>query len=209
MKRLSILFLGMMALASCSNNVEPQNTISDSEVVENVMMSRRSIRQYTKQTISRDTLDQIIKCGINAPNGQNRQAYELRIVNNPKLLKQISDAVIKDKPDVSLKPGADNIFFGATTVIFVANDTSYDMSQIDCGLLGENIMLSAWAKGIGTCCMGFPIRLMKESESCAPLIRELGFNADYNLLYCIAMGYPNETPDAKPRKEDMVKYIEE
>ena len=155
----------MMALASCSNNVEPQNTISDSEVVENVMMSRRSIRQYTKQTISRDTLDQIIKCGINAPNGQNRQAYELRIVNNPKLLKQISDAVIKDKPDVSLKPGADNIFFGATTVIFVANDTSYDMSQIDCGLLGENIMLSAWAKGIGTCCMGFPIRLMKESES--------------------------------------------
>ena len=209
MKRLSILFLGMMALASCSNNVEPQNTISDSEVVENVMMSRRSIRQYTKQTISRDTLDQIIKCGINAPNGQNRQAYELRIVNNPKLLKQISDAVIKDKPDVSLKPGADNIFFGATTVIFVANDTSYDMSQIDCGLLGENIMLSAWAKGIGTCCMGFPIRLMKESESCAPLIRELGFCADYNLLYCIAMGYPNETPDAKPRKEDMVKYIEE
>lgn len=209
MKRLSILFLGMMALASCSNNVEPQNTISDSEVVENVMMSRRSIRQYTKQTISRDTLDQIIKCGINAPNGQNRQAYELRIVNNPKLLKQISDAVIKDKPDVSLKPGADNIFFGATTVIFVANDTSYDMSQIDCGLLGENIMLSAWAKGIGTCCMGFPIRLMKESELCAPLIRELGFSADYNLLYCIAMGYPNETPDAKPRKEDMVKYIEE
>lgn len=199
----------MMALASCSNNVEPQNTISDSEVVENVMMSRRSIRQYTKQTISRDTLDQIIKCGINAPNGQNRQAYELRIVNNPKLLKQISDAVIKDKPDVSLKPGTDNIFFGATTVIFVANDTSYDMSQIDCGLLGENIMLSAWAKGIGTCCMGFPIRLMKESESCAPLIRELGFSADYNLLYCIAMGYPNETPDAKPRKEDMVKYIEE
>jgi nitroreductase len=138
MKRLSILFLGMMALASCSNNVEPQNTISDSEVVENVMMSRRSIRQYTKQTISRDTLDQIIKCGINAPNGQNRQAYELRIVNNPKLLKQISDAVIKDKPDVSLKPGADNIFFGATTVIFVANDTSYDMSQIDCGLLGDS-----------------------------------------------------------------------
>ncbi len=199
----------MMALASCSNNVEPQNTISDSEVVENVMMSRRSIRQYTKQTISRDTLDQIIKCGINAPNGQNRQAYELRIVNNPKLLKQISDAVIKDKPDVSLKPGADNIFFGATTVIFVANDTSYDMSQIDCGLLGENIMLSAWAKGIGTCCMGFPIRLMKESESCAPLIRELDFSADYNLLYSIAMGYPNETPDAKPRKEDMVKYIEE
>ena len=58
-------------------------------------MARRSIRQYTKQTISRDTLDQIIKCGINAPNGQNRQAYEIRVVNNPQILKDISDAVIK------------------------------------------------------------------------------------------------------------------
>ena len=92
--------------------------------------------------------------------------------------------------------------------MFIGNDTSYDMSQIDCGLLGENIMLSAWEKGIGSCCMAFPIRLMKESESCAPLVQELGFSAGYNLLYCIAMGYPNENPDAKPRKEDRIKYVE-
>ena len=208
MKKLSILILCMMALTSCSQSDVTKESPKDSESVENVIMARRSIRQYTKQTISRDTLDQIIKCGINAPNGQNRQAYEIRVVNNPQILKDISDAVIKDNKDMSLKPGADNIFFGATTVVFIGNDTSYDMSQIDCGLLGENIMLSAWEKGIGSCCMGFPIRLMKESESCAPLIQKLGFSAGYNLLYCIAMGYPNENPDAKPRKEDMIKYVE-
>ena len=197
-----------MVLASCSQSDVTKESSKDSESVENVIMARRSIRQYTKQTISLDTLDQIIKCGINAPNGQNRQAYEIRIVNNPQMLKDISDAVIKDNRDLSLKPGADDIFFGATTVVFIGNDTSYDMSQIDCGLLGENIMLSAWEKGIGSCCMAFPIRLMKESETCAPLIQKLGFIAGYNLLYCIAMGYPNENPDAKPRKEDMIKYVE-
>ena len=208
MKKLSFLILCMMVLASCSQSDVTKESSKDSESVENVIMARRSIRQYTKQTISRDTLDPIIKCGINAPNGQNRQAYEIRIVNNPQMLKDISDAVIKDNKDLSLKPGADNIFFGATTVVFIGNDTSYDMSQIDCGLLGENIMLSAWEKGIGSCCMAFPIRLMKESETCAPLIQKLGFSARYNLLYCIAMGYPNENPDAKPRKEDMIKYVE-
>ena len=155
----------MMVLASCSQSDVTKESTNDSESVENIIMARRSIRQYTKQTISRDTLDQIIKCGINAPNGQNRQAYEIRVVNNPQLLKEISDAVLKDNKDMSLKPGADNIFFGATTVVFISNDTSYDMSQIDCGLLGENIMLSAWEKGIGSCCMAFPIRLMKESET--------------------------------------------
>ena len=197
MKKLSFLILCMMVLASCSQSDVTKESSKDSESVENVIMARRSIRQYTKQTISRDTLDQIIKCGINAPNGQNRQAYEIRIVNNPQMLKDISDAVIKDNKDLSLKPGADNIFFGATTVVFIS-----------CGLLGENIMLSAWEKGIGSCCMAFPIRLMKESETCAPLIQKLGFSAGYNLLYCIAMGYPNENPDAKPRKEDMIKYVE-
>ena len=165
MKKLSFLILCMMVLASCSQSDVTKESSKDSESVENVIMARRSIRQYTKQTISRDTLDQIIKCGINAPNGQNKQAYEIRIVNNPQMLKDISDAVIKDNKDLSLKPGADNIFFGATTVVFIGNDTSYDMSQIDCGLLGENIMLSAWEKGIGSCCMAFPIRLMKESET--------------------------------------------
>ena len=208
MKKLTFLFLCMMALASCSQGDASKESAKDSESVDNVIMARRSIRQYTKQTISRDTLDQIIKCGINAPNGQNRQAYEIRVVNNPQLLKEISDAVVKDNKDMSLKPGADNIFFGATTVVFIGNDTSYDMSQVDCGLLGENIMLSAWEKGIGSCCMAFPIRLMKESESCAPLIQKLGFSAGYNLLYCIAMGYPNEKPDARPRKDNMIKYVE-
>ena len=208
MKKISFLILCIMVLASCSQSDVTKESSKDSESVENVIMARRSIRQYTKQTISRDTLDPIIKCGINAPNGQNRQAYEIRIVNNPQMLKNISDAVIKDNKDLSLKPGADNIFFGATTVVFIGNDTSYDMSQIDCGLLGENIMLSAWEKGIGSCCMAFPIRLMKESETCAPLIQKLGFSAGYNLLYCITMGYPNENPDAKPRKEDMIKYVE-
>lgn len=208
MKKLTFLILCMMALASCSQGDANKESAKDSESVDNVIMARRSIRQYTKLTISRDTLDQIIKCGINAPNGQNRQAYEIRVVNNPQLLKEISDAVVKDNKDMSLKPGADNIFFGATTVVFIGNDTSYDMSQVDCGLLGENIMLSAWEKGIGSCCMAFPIRLMKESESCAPLIQKLGFSAGYNLLYCIAMGYPNEKPDARPRKDNMIKYVE-
>ena len=205
MKKLSILILCMMALASCSQGDVSKESAKDSESVDNVIMARRSIRQYTKQAISRDTLDQIIKCGINAPNGQNRQAYEIRVVNNPQMLKEISDAVIKDNKDMSLKPGADNIFFGATTVVFIGNDTSYDMSQVDRGLLGEYIMLSAGDKGIGSCCMAFPIRLMKESESCAPLVQKLGFSAGYDLLYCIAMGYPNENPDARPRKEDMIK----
>lgn len=208
MKRLLCFFICALAFASCTTQSSDSNTTTDdSAAVEHVIMARRSIRQYTSQTISRDTLDQILKSGINAPNGMGRQAYEIRVVNNRELLHHISEAVLKDNPGMNLKPGTDNIFAGAPCVIFIANDTSYDMSQVDCGLLGENIILSAWAKGIGSCCMAHPVRLMKESESCQPLISQLGFTTGYNLLYSIVLGYPNETPEAKPRKDDMIRFI--
>lgn len=209
MKKIICSLLFMAAMVSCTQQAEtPTATADDAEVVEKVMMSRRSIRQYTDKRISRDTLNRILECGINAPNGQNRQAYEIRVVDNPELLAEITAAVVNDNKDNAPKNGAKNIFANATCVVFIANDTTYDVSQVDCGLLGENIILAAWVRGIGSCCMAHPVRLMKESKSCAPYIEKLGFSKDYNLLYCIAMGYPDETPDAKPRKTDKIRFID-
>ncbi len=202
--------LSLVALTACTSAPagQPVAEQSKTDVIEEVMLSRRSIRQYTDQTVSRDALNQILKCGINAPNGQNRQAYEIRVVDNPALVAEISDAVVKDNPDMGSRPGFKSIFAGAPCVIFIANDTSYDVSQVDCGLLGENIMLSAWSMGLGTCCMAFPTRLMNASQSCAPYIERLGFSEGYNLLFCIVMGYPAEQPDAKPRRDDKIMYID-
>lgn len=208
MKKIFFAFFGLLALAGCQPTPQenPQQG-GETASVDQVIMARRSIRQYTSQQIDSATLTQILKCGINAPNGRALQAYEIRVVNNPELLKGITKAVLNDTPEMQLKPGADNIFFGAKTVVFLACDRGYDMSQVDCGLLGENIILSAWDKGIGSCCLAHPVRLMKESPSCAPFIEKLDFGKNYELLYCIALGYPNESPEAKPRREDMIKFL--
>ena len=45
------------------------------------IMARRSIRKYKSTPVSRDTLNMILECGINAPNGQNRQSWEVRVVD--------------------------------------------------------------------------------------------------------------------------------
>ncbi len=205
--------LFVLMMASCANNMVSEensvkNNTSNADVVEEVIMSRRSIRKYTDQALSTDTLDKIMRCGINAPNGRNRQAYEVRVVNNKALVNEISDAVVAGQPDFKKQDGFKNVFANATCVVFIAADTTYDMSQVDCGLLGENIMLSAWSMGIGSCCMAHPVRLMKQTEGCAGYIQKLGFSEGYNLLYCIAMGYPDETPDAKPRLSEKVKFVD-
>ena len=171
-------------------------------------MSRRSIRAYKDSTISRETLKAILKCGINAPNGMNRQSYEIRVIDSPTLIDSITKAVVKDNPKIAERAGFKNIFVNAPCVVCIAYDTQYDMAQIDCGLLGENILLAAWAKGIGSCCLGSSARWILDSPSAKPYLDRMAFSKGYELLYCIALGYPDETPDARPRRDDMIKFVD-
>lgn len=50
--------------------------------------------------------------------------------------------------------------------------------------------------------------MLKDSPEAAPYLDKLGFSAGYELLYCIGLGYPDENPEARPRKEDKVSYVE-
>lgn len=208
MKTLFTFALATLMFASC-NQPKEQNaeTESSNDAVTELMMSRRSIRNYKNSLINRETLDEILKCGVNAPNGKNLQAYEIRVLS-PALIDSITSAVVKDNPQIGEREGFKNIFVDAPCVLCIAYDTTYDMSQVDCGLLGENIILSAWSKGIGSCCLGSSARWIKDSPSAKPYLDKMGFSEGYELLYCIALGYPDETPEAKPRTMDKIKYME-
>lgn len=210
MKLKSILSLTFAALmfAGCNQTNEQKSSVQSSDdAITELMMSRRSIRNYKDSLISRETLDEILKCGVNAPNGKNLQAYEIRVLS-PALIDSITSAVVKDKPELAEREGFKNIFVDAPCVLCIAYDTTYDMSQVDCGLLGENIILSAWSKGIGSCCLGSSARWIKDSPSAKPYLDKMAFTEGYELLYCIGLGYPNETPEAKPRTMDKIKYME-
>lgn len=206
------ILLGMavaLTLTACNENKQQVTTATDTaKTVTDVMMSRRSIRAYKDSVINRETLNEILKCGINAPNGQNLQSYEIRVIDSPALIDSITQAVVKDNPKIAERKGFKNIFVNAPCVICIANNTEYDMSQIDCGLLGENIILSAWDKGIGSCCLVSSARWIQDSPSAKPFLDRMAFSKGYQLLYCIALGYPAETPDAKPRRDDMIRYME-
>lgn len=208
-KKLLIGIFSVLSMISCSSQEKQMVSIVDKQTtIDEVIMSRRSIRRWQDKPISRDTLDIVMKHGINAPNGKGIQAYEVRVIDKPDLLKEMSDAVVKDMPKVGERDGFRNIFVDAPCVVFIAAYKDYDLSQVDCGLLGENIILSAWSMGIGSCCLGSSARMLNTSESAAPYLKKLDFSDDYKLLYCIALGYPDETPDARPRNEEKAHFIE-
>ena len=197
---------GTQKTAGPDSEQNPEGSINPT--IENIM-SRRSIRQYKPQAVGRDTMQTIVECGINAPNGMNKQSWAIRVVDNPEYINGITEIFKKKNQErVASDPNFKNMFRNAPTVVFIANDPSYEMSQIDCGLLGENMILAAQSMGIGSCCLGSPTRFMTSEPEAAEYIKRLDLPEGYNLLYCIAFGYPDESPEAKPRDASKIKFID-
>ena len=204
--KMSVVCLCFASLFSC-NQQQPAPTQTDmkykNEVIEN-MMTRRSIRNYKEGAVARETMDEILNCGINAPSGMNRQSWEVRVIDNPETIARFKSLLVASNPETKAE-AVEGCFRGAPTLVFVANDPSYDFSPIDCGLLSENIVLSAWSLGVGSVCLGSPIRYLAKSPEA---IQMLGFSEGYVPIICIGLGYPNESPDAKPRDKAKIKYLD-
>lgn len=197
---------GVMMMAACAQTPQQDSQqTSDTNAVIETIMARRSIRSYKQVPVGRDTLNTIMECGINAPNGQNKQSWEVRVVDNPELLAQMSQTMADSHPGMEFAKGC---FRGAPVMVFIARDPSYDFSAYDCGLLAENVMLSAWSLGVGSICLGSPVRFLTDNDLCKPYLEKLGFSEGYELCLCIGLGYANEEPEAKPRIAEKVKFVD-
>ena len=158
------------------------------------MMARRSIRKYLDKPVEHAKLEAVVTCGINAPSGMNAQPWIVRVVEDQKLIADVNQAAER------------SLFYGAPALICVCTPVN-GSGQLDAGLLGENMMLAAQALGLGTCCLGGPVRFLVSNEKCKFFLDRLDIPADYKLNYILAIGYPDEQPAAKPRDASKVKYI--
>jgi glutathione peroxidase-family protein len=158
------------------------------------MMARRSVRKYLNKPVEHEKLETIVKCGINAPSGMNRQPWIVRVVEDQKLIADVNQAAER------------SLFYDAPALICVCTPANGG-GELDAGLLGENMMLAASSLGLGTCCLGGPVRFLVSNEKCKFFLDCLDIPADYKLNYILSIGYPNEQPDAKPRDASKVKFI--
>ena len=194
---------------------EPTDKLSDVEaaiqmevnpVLSNIM-ARRSIRKYLDKPVEHEKLEVIVKCGINAPSGMNRQPWIVRVVEDQKLIADVTEVFKQENPEqVARDKDFKNMFRNAPNLICVCTPANGG-GELDAGLLGENMMLAAQSMGLGTCCLGGPVRFLLSNEKCKFFLDRLDIPADYKLNYILAIGYPDEQPEAKSRDASKVKYI--
>ena len=175
-------------------------------VLSNIM-ARRSVRKYLDKPVEHALLEVVVRAGINAPSGMNRQPWMVRVVEDQKLIAEVTE-VYKQENAEAVKRDKDfkNMFRNAPNLICVCTPANGG-GELDAGLLGENMMLAAQAMELGTCCLEGPVRFLLSNEKCKFFLDRLDIPADYKLNYIIAIGYPDEQPDAKPRDASKVKFI--
>lgn len=209
-------------MVSCNNNkteaveenskCEQQCSEQKNQVVD-CIMSRRSIRAYKPEQIKDEELKTILECAINAPSARNSQPWEVRVMQNKEAIENLNKEVIADmiekRPEAKERFADENasVFFHAPTLLVVAYDTTQYWGQSDCGMLVQNVLLAAESMNIGSCAVGC-CREYINSPKAADFVKSLNLPENYVVYLTVTLGYKDENPDAKPRDDKKVAYME-
>jgi nitroreductase len=149
--------------------------------------SRRSIRSFQGKEILEKEIEMILEAGRWAPSASNRQPWEFMVIKNKDVIQKVAKSTSYGR-----------FIREASALIAIIGKTKISPKWyiIDTSLVSMNMMLMAWALGIGTCWIGAMDR-DKAKE-----ILELE-KSDY-ILTILPFGYiKGEIPsrDRKPFKE--------
>lgn len=183
------------------------------EIILNIL-NRRSVRCYSDKPIEQKDLDLILKAGLYAPSGCNKQPWHFTVIQNKKLMQILNVESKKEfalsKNEMFRKMANDkdfNIFYDAPMIIVVSGEKFAITAPIDCAAATENMSLAAESLSIGTCWIGLVTFLFK-SDRAQEYIDMIEIPEGYEPYYAIALGYkkyPN--PDPQIRRDNTVNYI--
>ena len=116
------------------------------ELLEGIL-TRRSIRNYTKEIIPREQAEELIKYGMYAPSACNKQPWYFVLLNDGEIFKKIQEF----QPHTKMLEQAQ---WG----IVVCGDEllahTPDYWPVDCAAATENILLAAHGMGFGAVWLG-------------------------------------------------------
>ena len=206
-KSLAVVLVAISTVGCCSEK-QCGEVCSKEEALYEVIMTRRSIRDYKEEPVCREQMAKILEAGIYAPSAMNMQPWAVRVVDNKEFIYGVTAIAVASNPKIAEQPGFRNIFRNAPTVAFIACPEESYSGEYDCGLLSQNMMLSAWSMGVGSCCLGSVIPVMNMEEA-KPYMERLQLPEGYKLLVGIAFGYPaQDAPAAPERDASKAFYVE-
>jgi nitroreductase len=172
--------------------------VEDPMDVMDAITERRSVRSYQTDPISEQVLRRLVEAGIWAPSGGNAQTWRFVVVTDPQRIRRIR----------MLSPG---LLGNSPAVIAVCQDVAEAerrgaklgrevMTFMDTAMAAQNIMLAAYAEGLGTCavCSFHPGGVQKLLQLPDEIVPQL----------LISVGVPQSVPKPPKRNFDVVWFEE-
>ncbi len=157
--------------------------------VMNVILSRRSIRQYQDRPVEREKLVQLLQAAMAAPNACNSQPWEFVVVTEPEVLDRLRSKLYSghyNAPAAIVVCGNEKI----------ANNSAARYYWVqDCSAATENMLIAAVGLGLGTVWIGVH-PLDSTVKAVADVLNLPDHVVPLNVVY---VGYPAE--EKRPRTQ--------
>ncbi|MCK4758563.1 MAG: nitroreductase family protein [Candidatus Aminicenantes bacterium] len=162
-----------------------------------LILSRRSARQFKPEPVSRSILEKLINAARLAPSGANLQPLEFVVVDEEEVRKRLFPCLrwaAYIVPEGNPQPGHEPVAYVVVLVNLKLRKKGYER---DVGAAVENMILAAWEERVGSCWIAnADIEKIKDM---------LNVPEDYKVDSVLALGYPAEEPITEELKES-VKY---
>jgi nitroreductase len=173
--------------------------------------TRRSVRNFTDEIISRDTMDELIRLGTLAASASNLQPWAFLILqgkdeilkhDEPAKAKRLAVSASDDRYRKTLSNPDYRVFQNSSNMILIYGNANFPFYVNDCTLAAANIMLAAHAMGLGTCWIGLGADYLNSAEFKNKYKVEDG----YELVCAMTIGYPASLVTKVPPRRKPIMF---
>lgn len=149
------LVLGIALLATMTRLVaihrdattnEPNSVSSTAHAVMSNILSRKSVRSYTHEAVTRSQLDTLVRVAMAAPTGRDMRPWKFIVIDDKAMMQKLANTLPYAK-----------MLTEAQAAIVVCGDLSITDKEgkpstnwaFDCSAATENLLLQAEAMGLG------------------------------------------------------------
>lgn len=167
--------------------------------VQTAIMNRRSIRKYRSDAVPEAALQDILLAARQGPSWANTQTPCFIIVKDAGMRRQIAGTLSSNNPAGDAMQQAPVVIVGCARrglAGYKKGEVSTDKGDwfmFDTAIAMQNMVLSAYARGLGTVYVG---------AFDAPAVqRLLAVPEDVSVVAMLVLGYPDQDPGDRPRRD--------
>ena len=183
----------------------PENAAITAEQVGRLMRGRRSIRNFTGETVDRETMEELLDIARYAPSGCNAQPVHWLVLHDTSQVRRVSELTVAGLRQIAAREpasalsevlrrlvsrwdeGIDVVARGAPHLILAYAPKDDPLAPSACVIAQTYLELAADAYGFGTCRMGL---IDMTANAWPPLRQFLSLPADHVVWASMAIGRP-------------------